>query len=135
MPVPQHKIGSRRASGTGRRRAACRRVDERGRARLGVGRLAHAQAQRHPLRIPFHQTVIYEAHVKGMTAAHPRLAGVVAARREGRHTFYTIEDPHVLTLIEQIFSHTAFTGRGGVAERRDGVRARRSRARPGRRRP
>ncbi|MGK5681610.1 glycogen debranching protein GlgX [Actinoplanes sp. URMC 104] len=24
-----------------------------------------------PLRIPFHQTVIYEAHVKGMTQAHP----------------------------------------------------------------
>jgi DNA-binding transcriptional ArsR family regulator len=39
-----------------------------------------------------------------------RLAGVVAARREGRHTFYTIEDPHVLTLIEQIFSHIAADG-------------------------
>jgi isoamylase len=26
-----------------------------------------------PLRIPFHQTVIYEAHVKGMTAEHPRI--------------------------------------------------------------
>src|SRR3954464_5177462 len=24
-----------------------------------------------PLRIPFHQTVIYEAHVKGMTQSHP----------------------------------------------------------------
>src|ERR1044071_6577567 len=24
-----------------------------------------------PLRIPFHQTVIYEAHVKGMTERHP----------------------------------------------------------------
>ncbi len=26
-----------------------------------------------PLRIPFHQTVIYEAHVKGMTVRHPRI--------------------------------------------------------------
>jgi isoamylase len=26
-----------------------------------------------PLRIPFHQTVIYEAHVKGMTARHPKI--------------------------------------------------------------
>ncbi|MGI5127553.1 glycogen debranching protein GlgX [Pseudonocardia sp. CA-107938] len=25
----------------------------------------------HPLRIPYHETVIYEAHVKGMTATHP----------------------------------------------------------------
>ena len=27
-----------------------------------------------------------------------RLAGIVSARREGRHTYYTIEDPHVLTM-------------------------------------
>jgi glycogen operon protein len=26
-----------------------------------------------PLRIPFHQTVIYEAHIKGMTIQHPRI--------------------------------------------------------------
>ena len=26
-----------------------------------------------PLRIPFHQTVIYEAHVKGMTERHPKI--------------------------------------------------------------
>jgi glycogen operon protein len=26
-----------------------------------------------PLRIPYHETVIYEAHVKGMTAQHPRI--------------------------------------------------------------
>jgi isoamylase len=26
-----------------------------------------------PLRIPYHETVIYEAHVKGMTARHPRI--------------------------------------------------------------
>jgi DNA-binding transcriptional ArsR family regulator len=39
-----------------------------------------------------------------------RLAGIVSARREGRHTYYTVEDPHVLTMIEQIFSHIAADG-------------------------
>src|SRR5207302_282190 len=34
-----------------------------------------------------------------------RLAGIVSARREGRHTYYTIEDPHVLTMLDQIFGH------------------------------
>jgi hypothetical protein len=36
--------------------------------------------------------------------------GIVSARREGRHTYYTVEDPHVLTMIEQIFSHIAADG-------------------------
>jgi DNA-binding transcriptional ArsR family regulator len=39
-----------------------------------------------------------------------RLAGIVSARREGRHTYYTIEDPHVLTMLEQIFGHIAPDG-------------------------
>jgi DNA-binding transcriptional ArsR family regulator len=39
-----------------------------------------------------------------------RLAGIVSARREGRHTYYTVEDPHVLTMIGQIFSHIAADG-------------------------
>jgi DNA-binding transcriptional ArsR family regulator len=39
-----------------------------------------------------------------------RLAGVISAHREGRHTFYTIEDPHILTLIGQIFNHIAPDG-------------------------
>lgn len=34
-----------------------------------------------------------------------RLAGVASARREGKRTFYTVDDPHVLALVEQIFSH------------------------------
>jgi DNA-binding transcriptional ArsR family regulator len=34
-----------------------------------------------------------------------RLARIVSATRDGRHTYYKIDDPHVLTLIEQIFSH------------------------------
>src|SRR6266436_804307 len=39
-----------------------------------------------------------------------RLAGVVSARREGRHTYYSIEDPHVLTMLDQIFGHIAPDG-------------------------
>ena len=39
-----------------------------------------------------------------------RLASIVSARREGRHTYYTVEDPHVLTMIGQIFSHIAADG-------------------------
>lgn len=39
-----------------------------------------------------------------------RLAGIVSAHREGRHSFYTVEDPHVLSLVEQIFAHIAPDG-------------------------
>ena len=39
-----------------------------------------------------------------------RLAGVVATRSSGRHHIYTVEDPHILTLIGQIFDHIAPDG-------------------------
>jgi DNA-binding transcriptional ArsR family regulator len=39
-----------------------------------------------------------------------RLAGIVSASREGRHMYYTIDDPHVLAMIDQIFSHIAADG-------------------------
>jgi DNA-binding transcriptional ArsR family regulator len=39
-----------------------------------------------------------------------RLAKVISARREGRHTYYTVDDPHVLAMIDQIFSHIAVDG-------------------------
>jgi DNA-binding transcriptional ArsR family regulator len=39
-----------------------------------------------------------------------RLAGVITSRKEGRHVYYTVEDPHMLTLVEQIFSHIAPDG-------------------------
>jgi DNA-binding transcriptional ArsR family regulator len=39
-----------------------------------------------------------------------RLAGIVSASREGRHAYYTIEDPHVLAMIDEIFSHIAADG-------------------------
>lgn len=39
-----------------------------------------------------------------------RLAGIVAAAREGRHSYYTVEDPHVLSVVEQIFEHIAPDG-------------------------
>jgi len=34
-----------------------------------------------------------------------RLAGVISARRDGRRQIYTVDDPHVVTLVEQIFEH------------------------------
>jgi DNA-binding transcriptional ArsR family regulator len=39
-----------------------------------------------------------------------RLAKIAAARREGRHTYYSVEDPHVLAIIGQIFAHIAPDG-------------------------
>ena len=36
-----------------------------------------------------------------------RLAGLVTARRSGRHQIYTADDPHVLLLVEQVFAHVA----------------------------
>jgi DNA-binding transcriptional ArsR family regulator len=39
-----------------------------------------------------------------------RLAGLISARREGRRHIYTVEDPHVLTLIQQMFAHIAPDG-------------------------
>lgn len=34
-----------------------------------------------------------------------RLTGVVSARRDGRRQIYSVDDPHVVTLVEQIFQH------------------------------
>jgi DNA-binding transcriptional ArsR family regulator len=39
-----------------------------------------------------------------------RLAGIVATRNSGRRHIYTVEDPHILTLIGQIFDHIAPDG-------------------------
>jgi DNA-binding transcriptional ArsR family regulator len=39
-----------------------------------------------------------------------RLAGIISAHHEGRRHIYTVDDPHVLTLIEQIFHHIAPDG-------------------------
>lgn len=39
-----------------------------------------------------------------------RLAGLINVRREGRRHIYTVDDPHVLTLVEQIFAHIAPDG-------------------------
>ncbi|MBA8795983.1 DNA-binding transcriptional ArsR family regulator [Friedmanniella endophytica] len=39
-----------------------------------------------------------------------RLAGVISARRDGRRQIYTVDDPHVLTMVEQIFEHIAPDG-------------------------
>ncbi|MFG1697241.1 ArsR/SmtB family transcription factor [Nonomuraea sp. NPDC049309] len=39
-----------------------------------------------------------------------RLAGLITARRDGRRMLYAVEDPHVITLIRQIFDHIAPDG-------------------------
>ena len=39
-----------------------------------------------------------------------RLAGLVTSRRQGRHQIYALEDPHVLTMVEQMFDHIAADG-------------------------
>jgi DNA-binding transcriptional ArsR family regulator len=39
-----------------------------------------------------------------------RLAGIVSASRAGRHTYYTVDAPHVLAMIDQIFRHIAADG-------------------------
>jgi DNA-binding transcriptional ArsR family regulator len=39
-----------------------------------------------------------------------RLAGLISVRREGRRHIYTVEDPHILTLVQQIFAHIAPDG-------------------------
>jgi DNA-binding transcriptional ArsR family regulator len=39
-----------------------------------------------------------------------RLAGVISAHRDGRRQLYAVDDPHVITLIQQIFDHIAPDG-------------------------
>jgi len=39
-----------------------------------------------------------------------RLAGLVTGRRMGKRQIYTVDDPHVLALVEQIFEHIAPDG-------------------------
>lgn len=39
-----------------------------------------------------------------------RPARVISAHREGRRQLYTVDDPHVITLIQQVFAHIAPDG-------------------------
>lgn len=39
-----------------------------------------------------------------------RLAGIVSATREGRHSYYAVDDPHVVELVDQVFEHIAPDG-------------------------
>lgn len=39
-----------------------------------------------------------------------RLAGLVSARRDGRRIHYTVDDPHVVTMVTEIFDHIAPDG-------------------------
>lgn len=57
------------------------------------------------------------AHASGFSVqtvsqhlAKMRLAGLVSSRRDGRRVFYVVDDPHVVTLVDQIFDHIAPDG-------------------------
>lgn len=39
-----------------------------------------------------------------------RAAGIVSARREGRRQLYRVDDPHIVAVIEQMFTHIAPDG-------------------------
>lgn len=39
-----------------------------------------------------------------------RAAGIVASRRDGRRQLYRVDDPHIATVIEQMFGHIAPDG-------------------------
>jgi DNA-binding transcriptional ArsR family regulator len=49
-----------------------------------------------------------------------RAAGVVAARRDGRRQLYRVDDPHILAVIKQMFSH--IDSDGAIVPDRPGVR-------------
>ena len=50
----------------------------------------------HPPRIPYHQTIIYEAHVKGMTQTHPRIP------EELRGTYSGLAHPAVIEHLKSL---------------------------------
>ncbi|MEV6266920.1 metalloregulator ArsR/SmtB family transcription factor [Kribbella sp. NPDC051936] len=39
-----------------------------------------------------------------------RIAGLITVRRAGRRHIYTVDDPHVVALVDQIFDHIAPDG-------------------------
>jgi DNA-binding transcriptional ArsR family regulator len=39
-----------------------------------------------------------------------RAAGIVASHRDGRRQIYRVEDPHILGIIDQVFSHIGVDG-------------------------
>ena len=48
-----------------------------------------------------------------------RAAGVVSARRDGRRQLYRVDDPHIVSLVAQIFEHIAPDGTlAGLADSR-----------------
>ncbi len=53
-----------------------------------------------------------------------RAAGVVSARRDGRRQLYRVDDPHIVSLLEQMFSHIAADGTLAVEPGTDPARRR-----------
>ena len=73
-----------------------------------------------PLRIPFHQTVIYEAHVKGMTGGNPKIPPDV------RGTYSGLAHPVTINYLQAPRRHRGRADAGAPV---------RARQRPGRARP
>jgi len=71
-----------------------------------------------PLRIPYHETVIYEAHVKGMTVRHPRIPADVRGSYSGLAHPVMIDHLHRLgvTAVELMPVHQ-FVHDSGLTER------------------
>jgi len=77
-----------------------------------------------PVRLHLAWLAAYHAHDVGTLAEQAgvslatasqhltklRLAGIVTARHSGRRHIYAVDDPHILTLIGQIFDHIAPDG-------------------------
>jgi DNA-binding transcriptional ArsR family regulator len=49
-----------------------------------------------------------------------RIAGLITVHRHGRRHIYTVDDPHVITLIDQMFDHIAPDGADGSRVRSAG---------------
>ncbi|HIT74863.1 MAG TPA: winged helix-turn-helix transcriptional regulator [Candidatus Avipropionibacterium avicola] len=39
-----------------------------------------------------------------------KLAGLISSRRDGRRQIYVVDDPHILTVVQQMFEHIAPDG-------------------------
>ncbi len=56
------------------------------------------------------QTTGASVQATSQQLAKLRAAGVVSARRDGRRQLYRVDDPHIVSVIEEMFSHIAPDG-------------------------
>jgi hypothetical protein len=90
------------------RTALSRRDAEPTRAQLSAGAATFALLASPP-RLHLVWLITHGAYDVGTLATRVGIS-IATVRREGRRHFYTVDDPHVLTLVEQIFDHIAPDG-------------------------